>query len=669
MIRLALLLALANLALAGVADAGPPMPVLEVELVEAAGGGPAAGDAYVAVVIGADRLATPVAERVVVLAGEPVRFEIPPGDYRPFCAVAGRAPVLGPAVGVAGDAVARVRCAVAPLVELTGRVIQESTLAPVPGTTVRPLWLDRAVAEDVLSALGAQSITPKLSAETGRDGSFRLPVEPGRELDLVVRAPAMAEVLLEAVRPGAEGGRIPDVALAPGGALAVRIGLPLGWEPERVTAFADRFLPGSGFKGVSSRPERRLWQRVPDPSGSVEWHGLPTGLFGLAAGIDDGDPIPIGYAVIRPGSFEWLEIGLADVEVELIVAGLPQDRPKELSLTLANDSLVAAEPAGGEPPADGTRFSARLTLAGGWQCWLDSHGEAGMRAYSYLGTFEVDGGEPRISIGFEADLEPLGGVVVTEEGRPAAGAEVIAGDRWTSALYGCRTTTDEGGRWTCPVYGGQQVVVIARHDQLGVSQLVTVAAGETAAAERLVLREGRQLEGTLGVPFGEWAGDARVGFALDDAPGLGFLTQTDDEGRFAFGHLPPGAGVVAARPTARGLSVAAAPIPEEGDVSGKELTATAGAIAIAPGPTGGRQPVGPLGTLLETGGVKLSPALVAGVLRQPGCWAPGVACRLERLLPGPVRVGWVDPRGSLVASAPAFRVAEGDLVVFSTGED
>lgn len=152
-----------------------------------------------------------------------------------------------------------------------------------------------------------------------------------------------------------------------------------------------------------------------------------------------------------------------------------------------------------------------------------------------------------------AEGHRIEGIVIDPSNRPVAGAEVAvnsgmriqSGDN-TSIMISIggdgasgevKTTTDRHGRFVLDGLATGNQTLTASHESWAPGSLADVASGSTDIEIRL--REGTPVAGVVLSPDGESVVDAQVrvmrGFGEDVTE-----VATDDNGAFAFDHLPPG---------------------------------------------------------------------------------------------------------------------------------
>jgi len=138
-------------------------------------------------------------------------------------------------------------------------------------------------------------------------------------------------------------------------------------------------------------------------------------------------------------------------------------------------------------------------------------------------------------------LEPLGnlaGVAVNEDGRPAAGARIVAASRDHAA----RAVADAGGRFTLALPAGSYRVVAALDDRAGAAGPLAVAAGDGANAVRLALGPGASIDGAaLEAGSGRPLEGAWVALALHATGEVVARAAADAAGAFRIHGLAPGA--------------------------------------------------------------------------------------------------------------------------------
>jgi protocatechuate 3,4-dioxygenase beta subunit len=157
-----------------------------------------------------------------------------------------------------------------------------------------------------------------------------------------------------------------------------------------------------------------------------------------------------------------------------------------------------------------------------------------MRMYYSIFVLALLAAVPALAV--PADAEPLRGVVMTAEGKPAAGAIVWAARHTHGPLERRETVADANGRYALRLYPGEWYVWARRGTQgaevPGAHQAVEIPAGRAPDELNITLEErgllrGRLLEGETGKPI------AGGKFFLD----AGLFLTTNAEGRFEIGGL------------------------------------------------------------------------------------------------------------------------------------
>jgi hypothetical protein len=302
----------------------------------------------------------------------------------------------------------------------------------------------------------------------------------------------------------------------------------------------------------------RAYQRGPDEgTGHVRWLQAGTGTTGpggtlrlsTAPGAYLLSASAEGYGsarreVDRP-------VGEVETAVELPLSGAVELRGRVIAA--GRGEPVALAELSLRPYTEAVRPTSRavelpeetaVTIA-------DPHGRftfAGLSPGRYALTAEAPSFSPRtirlVTVPFAGELEVglwgssvLEGFVVDEEGRPVAGAEVMALGR-TQVPH---VTTSPGGGFSLEVANGTWLVAARHGERLGrVPGLLSVGPGETRRELRITLGTGSGLTGTVTTAAdGAPVPGARLVAGPAGEDGEVSQTTADARGRYTF-NLPPG---------------------------------------------------------------------------------------------------------------------------------
>lgn len=373
---------------------------------------------------------------------------------------------------------------------LEGRVV-DGAETPVAGA--------RVLAAD--AAWGPDERRATAETVTGADGSFSLLVEP-RKQALAVVAAGYAHHRQIAVPP--QPGIV--VVLREGASLRAKV-VEAGAPAARVNTVAT--YPGGSAGGETDDEGRLLIESLPTHAGMIPPSRLHLWGAGFAAlSIDVGAPRPVDGVV---------DLGVIELARGGVVTGRVVDRTTGAPVGGARVGAFAGR--AGERMATGVSAQdGSFRLEG---VPLDAHslGAVHPRFASEADLAFPGGGSggPGLfrqgsrEIVQDIELVPAAGVegeVLAPDGTPAKDADVLAsGDpiwRITHLLGGAvpPSKSDGSGRFAVQGFSpGQRVSVLARHDDYGTSESVSVAAG-TGARATLRLVEPLTIEGTVTDPGG-----------------------------------------------------------------------------------------------------------------------------------------------------------------------
>ncbi|WP_426748194.1 carboxypeptidase-like regulatory domain-containing protein [Myxococcus faecalis] len=447
------------------------------------------------------------------------------------------------------------------------------------------------------------------------------------------------------------------------GIVAASEGVPIA-SAQVVAVPQDRAALG----GLAESHSGRYASEVSDGNGRFRLMGLAPGRYRLRASV---------HHSVQSSSF-WLSTGVVaevgDEDVRIVL-----ESPGTLRGRVASSDGAVPE-----------SFSVALTLAQP----TAFQGTNGLFVLEdvppgrYTLTFLARGSAPHtvegveVGAGEDKDLgrvvleqgRQLSGVVRDAEGRPVAGAQVLAGpqllgDGSQAGPAPLRSISDANGSFSLVGGGEESLTVMAEHSTRGRSAPLVVAAGTASDALELTLRPLAGLEGTV-MNEGRPVGNVAVVAAPHGSSTGRFMVMTQADGRYRFDRLAQGSYVVTAAlregPTTQLLQSVLARIEDRGASMDIQVAMGEQALSIQVLEADGR-PLQNAQVYLGTG--QLSAATLGqleAVLAARGdgqtrilLLMKGQPLTVTRLVPGTYTLCVVPVRGNLEDPTWAQRVRDG----------
>ncbi len=267
--------------------------------------------------------------------------------------------------------------------------------------------------------------------------------------------------------------------------------------------------PGFYLLSASAEGHAPARREVDRPSGEAETVvdlSLPAGveLRGRVVAAGRGEPVPLANVSLHP----YTQAVRAGVEA----VSLPEENPTATSDPQGRFTFSGLTPGRYVLTAEAPGFSQRS-----------------MRVVTV-----PSAGELEVTLWASSFLE---GFVLGEDGKPAAGAEVLA----LGGLNVPSSTTGAGGGFSLEVSNGTYVLAARQGQRMGrIPQVLQVAPGETLRDLRITLGAPSGLAGRVSAaPEGAPVAGARLVASPSQKPGEVGSAITETDGRYTL-DLPPG---------------------------------------------------------------------------------------------------------------------------------
>jgi hypothetical protein len=620
------------------------------------------GGAYVALVAKGDSFLRPVAEMVRETTAPAAVWQVQPGTYVAACFARGFSPSLSSAVEVRSGKTTPILFTVTPMLTLTGRVLSKETGKPIEGATLMPSVFSTPKFTTKWSDLAQRYVRSAYGAVTGRQGEFSIFVAPKSSNAFVFEAPGAASTLVNNVMISETPRQLPDVILEQAGALQVIGSFPASADPEKciVTIYSFTY---QGFEFAEAEP----FQRRLGPDGTVEWRTLHPGYWAVRFNAEDGRPLSLGSVRVTPGGVASFQFNIVAARLVGVVKAVPSELIGSAKVMLnAGYGTIETElvPSAKKGEENTGSFEARLWQPGVYSVGL-SYGGSLERSGVFLGRVSVKGGaKGTIEQTFEMHTRELAGLVLSGEGEPIEGAEVLVGTDehgLSFEVQACQAKSDASGAWRCRWLPEGKLLVVARKEGVGASGIEAVEAG-VGATVTLRLTAHANVSGELAVPEGADPTEAPVGFSCEAFPALLVQGRTGRGGAFALTDLPRCDGQLIVRPKDKALAfvfreVTAGPPTDLGALKAEPAGAVFAVGSMEPDAKGN------LGKRLYYRGTQFCTKLFGGIGGVGTGYPefPGAPGYFYKLPPGPYYIEWLDLDRKVVARSVAFEVVAGEM--------
>jgi hypothetical protein len=446
--------------------------------------------------------------------------------------------------------------------------------------------------------------------------------------------------------------------------LQVSGSFPPSADPEKYIAVIFSF----SRLGFDKKEDLELWPRHLGPDGTAEWRSLPPGYWAVRLDTGDGHRLTLGSAHVTPGGFASLQFGIAAARLLGVVKGIPNELIGSARVLLSPGHTMIESglaPSAEKEKQDEASFEARLWLPGVYGVLLSLGTDP--RSTVALGTATVKpGASGTIERTFEMPSRKLGGTVLDATGAPVEGAQVLVCSDENGLFFeseACTTRSDASGHWGCSWLPNGKLLVLARKENAGVSQIEPVQAGVEGSAVMLRLAAGAEISGQLVVPGDTSPGTSLVGFACEPFPALVVQGRTGPGGNFELTTLPSCDGQLIVRPADKALAFVWRRVATHGETDLGELRAERAGAVFAVGndlPPEGAKVLLRKQVFFE--GTRFCAKLFGGIggvgTGLPNF--PGAAGYFYKLPPGSYGIEWVDQSGSVVARSVDFEVRAGE---------